>query len=377
MGCSLQETCALQSLVSLGVCAVPVRSTKDGPDQAQLALHRGGAWDDWGNYPVEQVSMFSILGWQTLDRILAPASGGSASARPAERTRGSSLIFMEETAPRQKQGAFASERVGPGSSFAGPRRFSLREAARAFRIRARWMGRRIGASRFRPAAVAAPRGILDQAVRQIDARLRRQQHIFEFCRSSHCLLRVALTPARENLALPGGMAVRCGELTAELHLWNEHMPRIPDAGPNLSWAALAKSRMRESLELLAAWVQSDSQFARVRFFCADTLLGAGKSHPHVKRLATYFGFDLLDVPSPRGWRERLIALGEGVHLWAMVRAFNPGALAGRRLLRSQRHQFWMSREALLKKYAAVPRFHSSAALEPPRPGPALVAAGEL
>jgi hypothetical protein len=195
--------------------------------------------------------------------------------------------------------------------------------------------------------------IFRHAVLRLDACLRRQQNIFEFCDSRECLLRVALRRARHGVVLPSGMQLRQGELMVELHIWNEQIPRILDAGPDLSWAVLTQRRLRQSLTALAREVECDPRFNGVQLLCAETRLGSGRPRARMERFADFFGFELIDATRAPGWRTRLIDLGERLHLWALIRTFNPGALTGRRLRQSQRHQLWMSRKVLLAKYRSA------------------------
>jgi len=141
-----------------------------------------------------------------------------------------------------------------------------------------------------------------------------------------------------------------GDLIAELHLWNEHIPQIPANGPNLSWAVLTERRMRQSLMLLAGHVRANPRLDQVRTFHAHALFGSGKSQAKMQRFAKLHGFELARAQMPASWWEHLRNLGECLHQWAMIRAFNPGALAGRQLINVTHHQLWISREALLAKF---------------------------
>ena len=203
--------------------------------------------------------------------------------------------------------------------------------------------------------VATPGGLFNRAVLRLDGRLRHRQNIFEFCDRPHCLLRVALCVVKTGIILPDGCQVRRGEVIGELHLWNEHVPIIPAAGPDLSWAVNIQRRMRQSLVLLSQHVQSDARFDQIRFFRAETRLGGGKPCAQMERIARFFGFQLTRTPPLEGLWHGLIDLGERIHLWAMIRAFNPRALAGRGFLPTK-HELWMSREVLLSKRApsAIP-----------------------
>ncbi len=198
-------------------------------------------------------------------------------------------------------------------------------------------------------------------VRRLDARLRQRQNIFEFSSDPHCLFRIALCPAAGE-RVPPGLRIEDGDFIGELHLWNEHVPPLPDGGPNFLWARLIWRRARDSFALLAESVRSDRRFDRVRVFRAKTRLG-GERLDRFGRLVKSFGFEQVEELSCGTPRECLIALGESLHLWALLRAFNPTALATHRLIQLRFRQLWMSRETLLLRYPAARRFAGAPVFE--------------
>jgi hypothetical protein len=197
-------------------------------------------------------------------------------------------------------------------------------------------------------------------IRQMDVILRRRQNIFEFCSDPHCLLRIALCPATGE-ELPCGICLQNGDLIGELHLWNEHIPPLPAGGPSFAWAGLIRQRTSESFALLAESVRSDSRFKNVRLFRARTRLG-GDQPRHFERLMRSFGFERVEELTCSNWREQLTGLGECLHLWTLLCAFNPVALTNHRLIELPFRQLWMSRETLLAKYPVRSHFLAAAPL---------------
>lgn len=247
-------------------------------------------------------------------------------------------------------GQKATPLAWPGSGSVPARKYSLSpdgSCSRAAKARA-WLSK---GRAHATSVLASSSELLAHAARRLDAHLRRKQGIFEFCDNLDCLLRVAMHRTEKNLVLTDAIHLRPGEIIAELHLWNEHIPRIPGAGPNLSWAVLTQRRMRQSLALLAAQIRSDPRLYQVRVFHARALFGNGKSQARMERFAKLYGFELARAPLPGS---RLRNLGECLHHWAMIRAFNPGALAGLRLTNMACHQLWISRDALLLRFPAIP-----------------------
>lgn len=131
--------------------------------------------------------------------------------------------------------------------------------------------------------------------------------------------------------------------------------------------------------MLAESARCDSRFKHVPVFLAKTRLGGSKPR-HFERLMKSFGFEQVEELTGGDWQERLAGLGECLHLWALLRAFNPIVLANHHLIQLSSRQLWMSREMLLAKYPArfrfavvsqalaeneVPKLNSIAAAPPP------------
>ena len=72
--------------------------------------------------------------------------------------------------------------------------------------------------------------------------LRSLYGIRQFTDDPHCVLRIGISPARMPVIMSDGTRVRAGEPIGELHLWNEHIPRYSEHGPDLGWAADMRRR---------------------------------------------------------------------------------------------------------------------------------------
>jgi hypothetical protein len=80
----------------------------------------------------------------------------------------------------------------------------------------------------------------------------------------------------------------------------------------------------------------------------ETALPARLGAVQVGRVFQRYGFER--VPTECSLRARLHGLGECFVLWGLTRAFNPAALPRQPFLRD-RHELWISRAALLARYA--------------------------
>jgi hypothetical protein len=185
------------------------------------------------------------------------------------------------------------------------------------------------------------------AVCGLDTLLRRAYHVWEFTQDGNCILRVALGTSAKDMTLSDGTRIEKGELVGELHLWNEHLPRMDEEGPSVEWALKAYRLWRVSLKKLTAYLENDPQFESVRAFRGETaflkeaLEGSG--------LFERLGFDVLR----RDRGDKLRRFGEfweNFYTWWLIWTFNPGSLRKKKLFHMERAQLWISRQALLERY---------------------------
>jgi hypothetical protein len=109
--------------------------------------------------------------------------------------------------------------------------------------------------------------LLRQVIRGVDARLRRSIGIVEFDRSADALVRIAVGHAEREIRLSDGTRLRPGEPVLELHLWNEHLQRLPPEGPTLRWAVATRRQVARSLTRLAAYVLAAPELDGVKALC--------------------------------------------------------------------------------------------------------------
>jgi len=184
----------------------------------------------------------------------------------------------------------------------------------------------------------------------LDWLLRRWHHVREFSQDERCLLRLALNRSERDLVLSDGTRIRRGELIGELHLWNEHIPPMGPAGPDMTWGLEFYHRLLRSLEELASYVSSAREFDDVRAFRGEIALALEDGAGQRIKLARRLGFDLVRTGRmARGWR-RFGDFWANLYSWVLIWAFNPASMRGKGFLRLERVQLWISRETLLAKH---------------------------
>lgn len=191
-----------------------------------------------------------------------------------------------------------------------------------------------------------------RAVRGVDFLLRQRQGIHEFTDDEECLFRISLDEASRTVTLSDGTIVREGDPVLQLHLWNEHLPLMPSAGPSAAWATLMKRRVHRSFAAVARYIEQERQLDAVRAVHGAPPFGSRLGVAQMVRTGQRFGCDVIDPGEPLEWRGRIHAVFDSMLLWGLTYAFNPAGLRTKNLLR-YRHQLWISRRTLLLRYGSV------------------------
>ncbi len=192
--------------------------------------------------------------------------------------------------------------------------------------------------------------LLGRLVRGLDPLLRRYLHIYEFSQDEECLFRLAIRRSANELTLSDGTRVSKWDTIGELHLWNEHIPLIPEEGPNLAWALAFQRRLSRSFGALAAYVESDSQLHGIQAFRGQIFFGGPYELAQMTHMAEHWGFDLVTKDDSDGLWRHLVGFGENVYSWGLIWAFNPTSAKGRDPRRLRRDELWISRRILISKY---------------------------
>lgn len=183
-------------------------------------------------------------------------------------------------------------------------------------------------------------------MRRIDRMLRRRQGIFEFSDDPNCVFRLSVAPAGRALTLSDGAVIRPQDRIAQIHYWNEHMPQIPAAGPDATWASLFHRRVVYSLGLTAALLARDPRFADVAGIFAAPTFAAAAGASVTARISRRLGYDVLDEPPHLNRMHRWL---DSFLIWSLMRIYNPVSVRGRGVAHDRVH-IWMSRRTLLARH---------------------------
>ena len=186
-------------------------------------------------------------------------------------------------------------------------------------------------------------------IRRLDAALRRFYGIYEFSDRPDCLLRVAVSRSERDVRLADGREVKRGAEILELHLWNEHLPKLEALGVGLGRLNALRGLISASLCELADHLAAEPALGRVEAVRARAALVSRSRTLKLLVVARTYGFETADhVAGESLWR-RFHAFCENFLICALTWTFNPAALRGNRLLRT-RCELWASRDAFIARY---------------------------
>jgi hypothetical protein len=160
-----------------------------------------------------------------------------------------------------------------------------------------------------------------------------------------CLLRLEVQTAPRDLQF-GDALIKKGEKLLGFHVWNEHLPPLPENGQDLGWALQTYRLFARSMPLLAEYIQNRSELAGLKILRGKTALlpspEAGKKHP-----LQSLGFNLRPYYSPLG---SFGNFWEHFYLHWLIWAFNPKSVKGRSLFKVNMTELWMTVPDFLALY---------------------------
>lgn len=189
------------------------------------------------------------------------------------------------------------------------------------------------------------------ALLRFDAIQRRRHNVYEFSDGSYCILRLGLRRAEEERELGDGTVVKPGDLIAEIHFWNEQIPRIPDEGCSMRWGIRFYDAALRSLLDLAKHVRETEALEGLVAVYGETAFATVTRRDGLEAFLRRLGFEFATVHPPRlfGRIERFFV---NLYAWLLIMGVNPASLKARSIFTVDCAQVWMSRDTLLGRYAA-------------------------
>lgn len=198
-------------------------------------------------------------------------------------------------------------------------------------------------------------------IRAFDRWLSDVEGVFLFVEDPKGVLRLRWATTDREIALPEGRVPK-GTQILEIHLWNDHLPPMPEEGADLAWGLKMERGFVRSLHRLAQEIEANPAYAKVPALRGTTVLLNPADPSGGETLMARLGFTTL--PSP-------LSLGgfgdfwENFYSWWLMWAYNEATLRNRGMLRLRRMDLWMSRKRLLALYGPRPPARPSEELPTP------------
>lgn len=187
---------------------------------------------------------------------------------------------------------------------------------------------------------------MDVVIKEFDRFLRWTQGVYEFCEQPHCLLRLRRSHAKRTVILPDKL-IEKGSPILELHLWNEHIPKMPANEPDLRWALQTKNRLIDSFQSLATLLVQDVSYSDIEALSGVTVLAVDPTSSQPISLFKRLGFEVYPYHNQLG---RFGEFWENFYTWAIMWAFNKGSLQRKKLVALRRSEIWISIERFNSLY---------------------------
>jgi hypothetical protein len=188
----------------------------------------------------------------------------------------------------------------------------------------------------------------------IDAALRRWYSVVEFTSDPTCILRIRVGRLERPLVLADGTCGRAGERFVDLHLWNEHIPAMPEEGASIAWARQMNLSFQHSLQQLVRHLATRPDLADIAVVRCTLMFAGPERDAQMARLLGRYGFELVPGASALTLSEHARHFGENIQISLVVLTRNRAALR-RDTLRRGRTRMFMSRHALEQRYGGAAR----------------------
>jgi hypothetical protein len=183
-------------------------------------------------------------------------------------------------------------------------------------------------------------------IRLIDDILRMHGDLREFSQDVDCILRIQLRDTPHPVTIDKVHLTR-GDPVLALHLWNEHMPKLPAEGAELEWALRLRQKLILSFTGVAKEIKSDPRYAQVKAVCGASALFSSSAHTGGTRMMQHLGFTVLSYHQPLGWFGEF---WENLFSWWLMWTYNETSLRSRKFWHLERTEIWMTVEEFIRRY---------------------------
>ncbi len=188
---------------------------------------------------------------------------------------------------------------------------------------------------------------LRRIIRGFDDWLSQVEGVAPFTDDRRVILRAQAGTLTWTIPLPEG-AIPRGSPALMVHLWNERVPPIGPAGPDLAWATRTGRAFVYSFRAMARYLCETPPLDSVRAVGGVIAQNHLQGPDGGRALLEHLGFTVFPYHRPLG------AFGEfweNFFTWWLMWTYNPPSIHHRGMFDLQRGEFWTSRESFLDRFA--------------------------
>jgi hypothetical protein len=128
------------------------------------------------------------------------------------------------------------------------------------------------------------------------------------------------------------------------------MPAIPPEGPDLAYGLRFQRLLMASFELVAQHILAAPALQAVQAVGGVTAHVSLKGADGGRAMLEHLGFTVMLYYRPLGTFGEFL---ENFYTWWLMWTFNPPSTRHRKLWELQRTEFWMTKDAFLKRYGYI------------------------
>ena len=183
-------------------------------------------------------------------------------------------------------------------------------------------------------------------IRRFDNWLSHKDGVEPFTDDPQCILRIQIIQLDHDISFPD-QTVHAGSKALSIHFWNEHMPLIPDDGPDLAYGLKFQRLIVYSMKLIAEHIEDRSALNDVKIVGGITTFVSREAADGGRKSFEHLGFTIFPHHRTLG------AFGEfweNFYGWWLMWTFNPVSARYRKMQDMQHTEFWMTREKFMEKF---------------------------
>ncbi len=183
-------------------------------------------------------------------------------------------------------------------------------------------------------------------IRRFDNWLSIQEGVEPFTDDPQCIMRIQTIQLDHDISLPD-QTIRAGSKALSIHFWNEHMPVIPDRGPDLAYGLKFQRLAIYSLKRIAKHIQSNPPLDNVQVIGGITTFISREAADGGRKSFEHMGFMIFPH---RGALGAFGEFWENFYGWWLMWTYNPVSARYRKMLEMQHTEFWMTRKNFIDRF---------------------------